>query len=1843
MSLTAQSMKNTRVRTSGGSLTAQSMAGNSNYNKPELLPDDTIEVGAAPVEGINISAPPIENKPEDKLPYMATDKTAEGEISYSTENMQEGSFLENLWGASGFRTWARKTWSKIFDPELVGEGLDVRELEEAKELSPEISKNLEDRLAWSKWIEPLTGISSEEVAEPLAATQAETSAGDAVASGFGIFKRTVGQTIWGILGMFQAAEKGSRVISGVSQSLDDLLEEKGQEENRTGNSTLDTALDIVSLPIKLARVRGAMLMGKISQEELETTLVRGVASSSAIYALQYDKTLREDYIRRYEAGEDPNILAMEAAAKHPWVEIGGSIIFDPTTYLGLGLAKPVAEGAEGARYLRFMGKEIKWFGKRWKTVLEIPEFSDIVKLNVGSRKIASRADDLTKIADEFEPVLGALKKAGTENEARKAIQEVMTSVAKKIDSKKFTYGLTVMSSTGKSNILVKETTQVLKSIMATPGTPGEKMELIRAMVNMTRGKNPELALSVIARSKIPSVFFSERGLQAAEVLGRISDSGIINKILDKGGDAEKMMDELLQAVRVIADDTYASIDEMYLASKNAPELVKRFSPEKVARLAEDYKNVPAWAKRGRSVARQYEKIWNIQRGYMGKVFLAWKPAQPIRNMFGQLAQLSTKVGLVEALRISGEAVKESYAGTKAFNKIVETKSDEIKKILGVVPGRFTAGIGIANELQDKASGFMKISQHIEELTSANLYLDVTKKVLSSALQGAVPKLSDFTKIGLDKTEAALAMRAIEETYGRADEAMKAFKEFTKNAEVEKWRQIKPNGKLKEFLEKMDVVDEFSEIQKTSQTSTEFAERIKKFMGDFTALAEDTLKKEHMGGIDLDAEPQVKQVLADMAEQRFGGTEYRYFENMIQSWRNARASTEKILDSMNAVINRAAASMGVPSVGTELVDNIGKVRQKWATVYPTVDRIRQTTVDVVKALRKEDADVIKIWNEAKVMGDTERAVYSLAEMFPNVNPAQLTRQEIISLAWKGYFYRSGEMLGGGNLEFASRALKIVQDAAKKVGLDINKADNFDVPLQKLFDQNAADIALAKQWDKLHMQERLWGGGDFNLVKYAESFGFSTATKAGVKTDKSLLGMIEKNTGKTFEKLEDVPEEVAIDAFEKWRKLRKEPLPPHISTTIPTKSRIAVESQYDFFADVQKHADNVIGHWGEAEPISKFDSKKLKAVEEIFKKTDDMMSIPRAKALAIAEETRDFVLHDYNKTGLDMLLAYYSPFIYWQTQTISKGMEIILENPELASRYMKYKQFNENQHAGMPDFWKQSIMINGIPWMQGNPLMLNLEATVNPYYNILGTDFNDPNKRVDWFTRMVDDTNQLGMGSMPLLNWGIALALYEQGRKEAADRWLGRFIPQTRSLKALQALVNWKIPGSKHGELDPFVLAMGGQDPYERRQTGRAGAEMVMEGTLAAEEGIDAAFAQKGDTWEAMTERALDDRSVYQLMAEFMGVGFKARTAGDMKVDEFYSEYRNLLALRESMSPETYRVEWDKLRAKYDFADTVLLSARSGEARDSSYAYNVLGRIPPGDMSTLLKMSGIQRDQINSFYENKGDMSSWSQADKDSFIGAIGRLASILTLPNEATRADWTNAKILYDQMQKRIKSEFGADIYDKIDAYYKEKDRGVVYGQEYLEKYPEVKAAFQRQDEYVLGTPEINAYYGGLETIERNARRRADSEIAQKYGNDIFDLERQYAKIIDAKDKKAFMREHPSLKKYYDSKEKSQWQEWVNREVGRLGKLLPEPTMPEFRDVNTPTEIQNLLKENILKDQRGVSAQELLQQMTPELQQMVQLYAQGQELPYSALQQLEYLGGAYGLSGNEVLQVILAGQ
>lgn len=706
-------------------------------------------------------------------------------------------------------------------------------------------------------------------------------------------------------------------------------------------------------------------------------------------------------------------------------------------------------------------------------------------------------------------------------------------------------------------------------------------------------------------------------------------------------------------------------------------------------------------------------------------------------------------------------------------------------------------------------------------------------------------------------------------------------------------------------------------------------------------------------------------------------------------------------------------------------------------------------------------------------------------------------------------------------------------------------------------------------------------------------------------------------------------------------------------VATPGRMLTEQQEGLQALFKKIGAHVENNYDAPKRAVYNNPGMAKAVQDWGRTASSRIAEARAIANKVGEAAKDFTVLSYpEKRNLDLALAYVYPFHFWYNRTYGNWLKRLAYNPEIIAGYAKYREAMEETHAGAPEWWKYNTAVTSLLGMDlENPLFFNLEATLNPLNGLTGVDFKDPYKRVNWWTATMDDMNRFGPSTWTPFSYATAVALKMQGEDEAASRWGGRLIPQTATIKAALAMAGADIykgtreAGSMGGmnELDPMVhIFAGGIDPYERRRVGRALASLVDEGFITQAQAVDAAQKQKGEIWDTALERAIKDRGWGQISSFFLGVGFKGRNQTDMQIDLMDQEWRMLWAQAPDMTPEELRGRMDDLRTRYPFMDAVILSRKAGFARDRSYAYNVIGRIPPGQKGDIAEMAGIDPRLFDKFYADKGDITKWAETDRIKFMAGIVDIGARLNMPDATTRQEWELAKSAYGKIDATLKARYGDDILNRVEHYFflKGSDDKTA-ADAYLKANPDVSEALDYKDATIVENPDLAPYYSSIDTIERYYRGVMYDAIRAEIG----DMGAVWDGLDEAKlngTEKQYRREHPEIGRYYDLRD--QYQKWVDAAILRAAQGLGEAVYPELRDDNPVDSIGEMDVTAGVTDQPfnpyDLTWQDVQGDMPPTLQRLVlDTILNGEELSYAAKKQLEYIAQGYGVDADMLIEIL----
>lgn len=862
-----------------------------------------------------------------------------------------------------------------------------------------------------------------------------------------------------------------------------------------------------------------------------------------------------------------------------------------------------------------------------------------------------------------------------------------------------------------------------------------------------------------------------------------------------------------------------------------------------------------------------------------------------------------------------------------------------------------------------------------------------------------------------------------------------------------------------------------------------------------------------------------------------------------------------------VIERYTTKGGTAKVAVQTPDG--------QTLRVNLDQVQPTQAELTNAMKLDE-----LRSQEKLLGDALDAADEGLDEFTAAKVSELDQR--ISEIEKNLTDRYERVVGDIPLE------KRLIDKFEDIGEDGAKASATNPKAL----QTAIDSIKVAGPDQIgNLDPRLWVRTAFADEDSARALK-EVAKDLGVKEDEIIELLIDELWGKNRPLTRQPAQRFGV------------PVVGPMDDATPTPARMANKTApiiRTLVDDIKKQVQDA----GPSAPVARaanYSATEMDALRKWATEAQGKVNQARSVGGEIASAARDFGLHNYGKRyGFDLVAGLIYPYQFWYSRSYVKWMKRLVQNPQVLSGYLRYRRTLEKLHAGMPEWWKYQLNTNELLGLDSeNPLYFNLEAMVNPLNGLTNVDFTDPERRKDWWGAAMEDIQKMGPSVWTPFTFALAAYYSFKGEKEAAARWAGRLLPQSRTFRDVTALLDPKGLGV---EADPNVLLFGGgTEAYERGRVGRQLGMMLNEGKWKPEDIIDAGYKQSGEIWDLARARAINDRAgnLARISGQFMfGVGLKPRPAADIQIDNMYREMRDLISQRPNMDPQRYAQAWNVLREAYPFLDTVLLSKKTGLARDEALAWNVLNRIPPGMSFKLAEQVNLDFDTLTLFKTNKGDLSIMNQAERFDFMGGVMQLDALLAIPDAMTAKDWTEAKGAYSIMLLQGQELFGQDIWDKTDFYYASFDENNPDAQRnFLRANPLVEEALDFKQMIVNSTPILSSYYNSAEKLERFFKGQMYQTVEEVLGEDIWDKWSVYYGLRDAGEAKAankYFKDHPELKAYRSIRDEVL--PVIDAKTLQLAGMIDEPKGPFFREENTmPDPAVGVQSFNVDAQQRWIDDQ-----------------------------------------------------
>lgn len=1547
------------------------------------------------------------------------------------------------------------------------------------------------------------------------------------------------------------------------------------------------SIDPIGIAWDLLRGTAGALAGKTEE------FGAGYESGRILYSSIIDPLAKEEFERRYKSGENPYLLAQEL--QNPGAELAGQIIADPLNFIGL-LTKPL----KASKVEASVGK--------WVATIED----------------ADVARDLSKFGDisDGAKVQAAASLTQSVSSWMKKVKGGIADAAQEVGFKSLTTESKRLTTANLTSSFMHGIATTLRKANPVSWTD-DVIDAVRGYVLMANPDNlTDVAegINVVTRLGLPTqVVFSPAGGQLGVVVrGLVSDaSGKIN--------ATEFLSDLEKA-------------------KDVPTFLDKFDGKLKKSIDALYPTPVATTAKGKTIAG-VEKVANSKivkttNNVFSTVFMGMSGGYWAKNVFVDSLTILIDEGLPAFLK----RIKPS-GGTEAL--------EDLAKIFGDAPAAAKKGIGAASS----AAGVTTEGGSIFKFALRGAQKSEAKSSAILFREGVVDTMNRGVKAMFANSAESLKKAGVDTEFLQR---LFVSENYNEGAALRKYREALADGSFDLFKSRQWVsVDDEKTLRKFGRYDEYFKALDK--AGDDKAAALAAHDEVFANADEFAAQAAKEPAPLSKSKTDLFGTEAQkgYLSGEWGHLRNnQRAANDIAEDAYNSVFEDYVELAKKANVD---LDTIIQKRPEFASLGRHAQGTIEHPLDAFRNKWHTDWDG-RVMEYEKMRDAKGTFDYVQSAIKMGIDPATAeklgSKKNIIRYFWEQvYFPAASDHFAKGLDSYAS----LVTDFAGAVTKASKNVVKSEGTLAKAIDA----YKQARQWNNALIVDGsgfLAGADRISEYRGVTGLGYMNGiwsiTPEGIPTPQ-LLRTINKylpEGAEKFENLADVPLDVAREAL-RVRAAEKgtefvdigiqaaKNLPPMqpIRTApwgntelVPSLARANAENMTgikDTFDRLRRGIDENFG----ARRAVFSNAETEKALVEFEKTAKEAMTVARFKAERVGKAVRDFALHDYDiRKNYDLALGLVFPYQFWYSRTYTNWMQRLVTNPGTIAAYAKYKDALADIHAGLPDWWKYNVNSDELFGIfKDNPLFFNLEQTLNPLNGITGVDFNDSDKRVNWWTALLDDIGKFGPSIWSPIQFATAFALQQQGEEEAASKWGGRLLPYTQTVESARVLLGLdKNPIFDALTFDPSVsLFSNGIDPYTRRRVGRALAAMVNEGQISNEVAIDAAYTQKGEWWDTAYDRAIAERAPGQLASFFLGTGFKARSISDIQIDEFYSEQSRLWNMRPDLTPDEFSQKMDLLNQKYPFSDTLLLANKQDDKRDAALAYNVINRLPPGGGS-IAEAAGIPQDLYSKFWDTKGDWEQWSETDKARFMAGIVDMSAILAAPDVATRQEWTLASTQYKQVTVSMKNLYGNDIEDKVDQYFSLKRESEELADGFLSSHPEVEQALDYRARTIASNPFLTAYYGGIERIVGYYKGVIYSEGEKRFGADILDVQTSYYDGV-----KLTAKELSRLRAYWDFKHKYERTELLPR-VASLATRLPDTIPASTRGTAPQSAGQTGILQELEQAPPAIPVEVLEDALGRDAVNLIRDYVlYGEPLPTVVQRRIEQTAAQAGITESEILRLL----
>ena len=1601
--------------------------------------------------------------------------------------------------------------------------------------------------------------------------------------------KATGATIYAVGELFSIPSQKFEQALGAAEGLKEAARDVDSLLPRLDQNVLTRAIEHTPLGLAYDFTRIALSSSENKWEYTRQKIDDGWQAGRIFYSQVFDKTLKEKFLQEYREGGDPGLIAQKL--QNPWAELGGQLVLDP-----LNLVGAFAKSAKTAKQLN--------------AAINATTESGMLKTAAGRAAFEA----ITNATDDISGARALDSLVAAQVDAK-------TQVLKNSRLLNVGYDASSLTTHSRQNAIISQGKEQLGNMALVLKERGMSYdgiaETILSGIRSVSDNADEMRKGLAGLAKAPNanMWLGDEYIEAFTVLNRmmtnadgVVDGGRLKALMEVKNPAE-FASEVTKLYLSAAKSQYNEVDELEQAFKltRKADMTGGTVSDETRAMAEQFRNLPHHVKQLNRINNAWKKATGPINNILFPMYFNLQGGVAVRNIISNMELVLIDKG-------PGAWLKDGKYWS------LENVGKYLTDLYGTLPESAHGFKSLVSSMTDRpAWGFGKLMEKGEEAAALRIVGASVRDTLKKMLPKAMPNLARHVEAGaLTDRQAKMLVRLVEKNNYNVPKSIDEFRKMYKVGHLEDWRNLDfVTDFEKEALQALDLWDEIEQLASRGANSLEEVEaliaKLNKVIDERAGMA----TKDVIG---LSGDHPGAESWGDLMEAVENGhldpNQHQVFTAVMEQAEQTRLEYQQLLDDVALKAMNLLNAEGRSQEAVQLGQEMNRIRDVLRRGAPdTAKEAHRLTQD---AWRWTD-EINELTRGKKKIAPEELAPYWTRAGLDGQPPLDLDKKKLLKAIWENRYKKVSDLWNSSFDAVVAESETVMQQMAGIVDAAELQSMAARTRLMTQRTQALRQAAFHKKALRIFPRE--------DLEKIAADNGVSVD---------EILQAINNEKGTAYKSIDEVPTGDILDAFEKatGKNIGIEIPPPHPMGTPPSAYRVWNES-----ARGAKHVLNKIGgeiknRWGVTNTENVVNLRLESVLDEVARTLEPRIGEMKAIALRIADEQRKFTLLNYGeKTYMDVAKAYIWPFHFFYSRSYKNWISRIADNPQILAGYAKLKQALEDINGDVPDWYKHQFDLTNITDFLGihtsHPLYVNLEATLNPLYGLTGTDYYDAAKRHNWVTATIDDMGKFGPSMYAPIQLAIAAILFRNGETDVAARWAGRVFPQTTQIKALTSTLF-----GRPIELDPAVLFFsGGIDTQERGRMAYAAGQLIESGAFTPEQVMLDFQRQEGEAWEAAYQMAIQSRAASAFTSYFLGVGFKPRSSNDLAVEEMYTALNKLYASADLMSPEQYRMAWEQLRSQHPdgFVDAVLLARKGGEKRDAALAYEVLNRLPPGDLSGALAAIGLSQNEIEKFYTSKGFTAKdvkWTKQEKGRFMAAVIDLATMLKIPDAATRQEWNAARTTYSLVYKDIEEELGGDIWDKVSFYYDLKDDNYQMAQVFGNSHPEIFTAMQMKREAVLTNPLLNAYYASIETIETYLGGKVRQQLTDKYGPQIYDIQAGY---FESSNPRAYLAQHPQLKSFWDDKRMLEAE--ADQLYLQFASKLEDGVPAQFQEDFEPESFtQEQLFGALQPEEKVPSWSEVSAGMPLWLVQEIENYAEyGGQLSKRAQNQLEFLadtGGYY---------------